>query len=972
MEKNLVLVRLASKRGLFLLVFTLCLFFWGTKEINSALYAEELHRKALTLARAGKAEQALPLFRQALSLDPKNIDLVADYIVALCWAGHYQQALNLYQRYFKDYMPPPYLFRELGRAAYALGQYEKALQFYKKAYKYRVCDPEVIKGLFFVYCKLGRFEEAETLLFHPCLPEGEQLFLRFFLAISQRDLERAYALWLEAQDEGKATKDWENLLFGELKNTTYREMIRLFTIFNTPRERFLILALRGQFQEALKYVEGVDTSNWPPSYQAWIGWCYFKLGRYQEARQVFERVLEKYPRHFFARLGQLYTLSALKEFREAERILKSLERDAPRNIDVLFAKAFFFEKQRKFLQAIMVYEEILDLKPNDPLAFRLMVRNYSDLGFPSVALEKWQRNDPFAWDLKIDEAREFFWWGLYPEAEKLLKEVLEEDPNHKRALFDLTVTLAEEEKYQECLDLYQTLQEKEFQIPPWVEQARAKSLLALGRSKEALALYQEIVKKHPTFQAHMGLFYSLVEERRWKEAEKVLEKLAVIIAQEEAQEQKEREKNFHGNHENFHDHKVAQATSTPAPNWKKLRLAIEKGWLLAYQDRLKEAQEYLEDLKEKAPAANGVRTALGHVYLWRGWPRRARVELGIAHTRDPEDINTQTGLAYTLNQIGQKEEAREIAKKLKEKHPENTHVRRLYEDLLLEERPEVFINFNFSADDDGANEWSWLTETSLSLNLYTRLFAYFLWQESELDREDLDDAYKRVGLGLRRDGGDWDFGGEISGDVRGKDKIGVKFWFTHYFDDQWILAAEYDSFSTDVPLRARDKDVSVSDLSVRLTYRESEWQQFSLRGSFRDFSDGNERYSLLAIYEHGLFIKENWMSKGQVEVYCSHGTKDDTIYFNPENDLSISLTHVLQYTHYRYYDHYLLHRVVTSIGIYDQESYAVEAIGRVRLEEELGISTKKALYWSAEVARHVYDGEAVTSVSVNIFFRMRF
>gem|GEM_PF-4303104 len=960
MEKAHFMVKGGVERSLLIFIFGLFFLLGWAENLNCALFAEDLHRRALNLARAGKAEQSLPLFKKALSLDPDNLNLAADFIIALSWAGHYKEALQLYARYFKDYMPPPYVFRELGRAAYALGQYEKALKFYREAYKYRFCDQEVIKGLFFSFCKLKRYEKARNLLPHPCLSPETRLFLRFFLAISLRDLEEAYELWLEALNEGIATRDWENLLFGALKTTSYREMIRLFTLFTAPKDRFLVLAVRGQFEEALRYIQGEDTSNWPLSYQAWIGWCYFKLGRLTEAKQSFQKVLERNPRHFFARLGQTYVLSALKEFQEAERILKSLEKDYPHSIDVLFVKAFFFEKQKKFLKAILIYEEILKRKPQDPLAFRLMVRNYSDLGFPSVALEKWKRDDPFAWDLTLDEAREFFWWGLYSEAEKLLKEVLKKDPDNQRALFDLTVLLAEEEKYRECLKQYQVLIDKDLKIPPWVEQARAKSLLALGKSKEALNLFQKIVKKHPTFEAYMGLYYSLVEERRWKEAEEVLEILSSRSMEKRSKEGRAERK------------REVETGQSAAPDWRRFRLAVEKGWLFAYQDRLQEAQTYLEKLKSQAPAANEVRAALGHVYLWRGWPRRAYIELGIAHTRDPDDITIQTGLAYVLNERGQKEKAREIARKLREKHPENPHVKHLYQNLLLEERPEFFINFTLNADDDGADEWSWFAQGSQNLSLYTRLYAYFLWKKSALDREDLDDSYKRLGLGFSRDGGDWDFGAEISGDVRGKDKIGLKGWVSYAFDDQWHFSVSYNSFSTDVPLRARDDNISVSDLSVLLTYRESEWQQFSIITNFRDFSDNNERYSILGLYEHGLFIKGNFLDKSQLEVYYSHGTKDDVVYFNPKNDLSVSITNILQYTHYRYYDRFLIHRLVTSIGLYAQESYTTKPIARIRLEEECALSKTKSFFWSAEIARHVYDGEAVTSINFNIFFKVRF
>jgi biofilm PGA synthesis protein PgaA len=182
----------------------------------------------------------------------------------------------------------------------------------------------------------------------------------------------------------------------------------------------------------------------------------------------------------------------------------------------------------------------------------------------------------------------------------------------------------------------------------------------------------------------------------------------------------------------------------------------------------------------------------------------------------------------------------------------------------------------------------------------------------------------------------------------------------------------YDTFSTDVPLRARVLGIEADKLGGGVRYRESEWREYNLSLSRLDFSDGNNRDQALLGYEQGLYVKNNWRMRLFLDLYTSRNTRDDAPYFNPEYDLSVSATHMTEYTHWRIYNRAFLQRLFLSIGAYKQKNYNTAPIWSIRYEHDHDFSDTQALLLGATVARNVYDGEPVHSYALYLTYRGRF
>jgi biofilm PGA synthesis protein PgaA len=92
---------------------------------------------------------------------------------------------------------------------------------------------------------------------------------------------------------------------------------------------------------------------------------------------------------------------------------------------------------------------------------------------------------------------------------------------------DRVVALRERELWAEAVAETQELRAEGDEIPPYVREAEADSLLALRRPGEARDGYEEVLRAEPeNRQAHIGRFFALVEEENFHAAFSEIDALA--------------------------------------------------------------------------------------------------------------------------------------------------------------------------------------------------------------------------------------------------------------------------------------------------------------------------------------------------------------------------------------------------------------------------------------------------------------
>ncbi|MFQ5585728.1 MAG: hypothetical protein ACE5GF_02740, partial [Thermodesulfobacteriota bacterium] len=381
--------------------------------------------------------------------------------------------------------------------------------------------------------------------------------------------------------------------------------------------------------------------------------------------------------------------------------------------------------------------------------------------------------------------------------------------------------------------------------------------------------------------------------------------------------------------------------------------------------------KHFMELRERAPANSGICSGLAHIYLWRGWHHRALREFRVIESRDPGNVGILTGKIAALNEVGLKSEAREAAASLLSRHPGNRHIQNLIRRFEVEETGEGNLSLVYTWDEDGTKEVRAETTLSHPLSLKTRLYGFLLWQKTWDDT--LESYFRRAGLGVTHHlATSWMVRQHFAINTEDGEDFGSFTLADFHPNDYWRFEISFDSFTTDVPMRARIFDIDADKTVFGATYRESDWRSYTLSLSTMSFSDGNRRDAALIGYEQGLWAKGDWMMRLMLDLYSSRNSLDDAPYFNPEEDYSLSVTHRTEHTLRRSRNSSHLQRFYLTLGGYKQSGFSNGLTGAVEYEHEYTFSDVHALLLGAAVARNVYDGEGVNSYTLSLNYTGRF
>ncbi len=641
-----------------------------------------------------------------------------------------------------------------------------------------------------------------------------------------------------------------------------------------------------------------------------------------------------------------------------QHLLESIIAYSATDRDALFAVAFVYEQEKRYQQAIDVYDYILEFQPENVLAQQLRSRAFSRFGATGYAMQLAKKERPADLALQntiiADSARQRTSWGEPKQALELLASA---SANHTQNLpfrFAEIIALNAAKKTKEAIEKYEQLPSG-VTPPDAVKTAVASSYLFEEQPVEALRLFEEVYQAHPKdIAAQTNTIITLQELRSWNEAGKRIDQRLEDLPPYSKNPKKRKE------------------------NAQRQSAELLRAWFLVYQNRLQEAQPYLWNLHKAAPADTGTRNALAHLWLWRGWKRRAMEEFDVLFSMDPETTGIQTGRIATMNQMGQKKEAREQAALLVAEHPQDKNIQNLQRMLEVEDMNDSALSMHFSQDENGNGDLILSHIFSTPYSLYTSLQTLLYWRKSwqDINGQENDWTIGRIGLGLDHEfNQDWSLHQEIGVDWEDADDVGSKTAINWTPDDYWHLAASYDSFVVDIPRKALQDATTAEKFSSTFRYRASEWRECSLDLSWEDFSDGNTRREAFLSYEQNLFIRNDWRMRTWLSGYYSQNSAWDDpkiAYFNPKNGWSISLTQMTEQVLRDIYHQYFAHRLYLSIGTYKQYNYDADYVGSIKYEHEYTFSDTHALVWSASYDRNLYDGEHEDSYGFTARWRLRF
>jgi biofilm PGA synthesis protein PgaA len=485
--------------------------------------------------------------------------------------------------------------------------------------------------------------------------------------------------------------------------------------------------------------------------------------------------------------------------------------------------------------------------------------------------------------------------------------------------------------------LYERLELEGVEVPAWSLIAAADAYLYLEQPESAIPIYLEVLRKDPSNpNVPLSLFYAYEDLNDHDAA------LATIDAYAASQPVWTTDANAGG----------------IVPNGRKANADITAAMGRAYADRLADAQRELERMSSAAPANLGLHGSLGSVYLWRGWPERAKREFDQLIAAEPEGRIGRVGKASTMLTAREFPDAESEIDSLRADFPENKHVQRLQRRWEIINRREAYnetrVGFADGRDFDGssvANDF-YLFASPMAYNFRPYLHDHLATADV---REGVAFDH-RMGVGLEYAAPKVVARTEVFQGLADNDGTGWSGTARWFVDDHWQVSGNAAVNTMDVPLRGIRAGVDGEQVGGGVTYRWHESQEAGVAYNHFFFSDGNDRDAWNGYFARRLITGPYHKLTATLGAYTSSNSRNDVIYFSPERDYSTSLTVEHLWNAYRRYERKFNQRIAGTVGGYWQEGFDAGPLWSVLYEHQWALDDTLGFNYGYVHNRRVYDG----------------
>ncbi len=371
--------------------------------------------------------------------------------------------------------------------------------------------PEEIYALSEIFMQYGYMKEADRVLEH----------LQFlFPEEAQLKIDRANVL-MELGDEDEAL----NLLL-EIEEGSPEYPQALLVLADYYQMQGLFEVAEKRINEALAILPDEPLLHFAKAE------LLFETGRFLEAARLYEELYEQQAEfagiHLVERLAEVYRAGAAYET-ALDYYLKALEDEV--KPDILFGAAYSAFQSQKYEMAIKQLEELKELDPDYFSAYLLLAESYAmteENQKAYTAIQEGLKRDEYDKTLYLFAGKMALKNSLPVEAEQYLREAIALDPEYMEAVLALISVLGQQERNEDVIELFETLQQNDFEwstLYPFAAEAY-ENLELYDRAYEFYRLAYNDFKEDATFLEKY--VYFLLEEGKRSEAKVVLEQLINI------------------------------------------------------------------------------------------------------------------------------------------------------------------------------------------------------------------------------------------------------------------------------------------------------------------------------------------------------------------------------------------------------------------------------------------------------------
>lgn len=484
------------------------------------------------------------------------------------------------------------------------------------------------------------------------------------------------------------------------------------------------------------------------------------------------------------------------------------------------------------------------------------------------------------------------------------------------------------------------LQAEGHTLPDYVLPAVGDSLMGTLHPEEAIPVLQAAVAGDPARDAsHSELAYAYLESEQQEKAIDLLQA--------------------------WRDKEPAWRWSngkSPYANWSRYEADLNLAMVRAYSGDLVTAQHDLESMVDIAPGNGGLQSALGSVYMMRGWPRRALQRQQMAHALDPRDIEPRLGMEEAYVALQRDDLARPLHDDLVARYPTQPAVERMDQAWRAHRgwQLKAWTDIGRSSGGGGTSplgnndrHYGLEVETPI-LDDRWRLFALADRRSTDFQDQRIDPLW--LGAGVRYRFGQLDAEAAV---LRANDHIGdtgLRAGVGWQFNDYWhagLVAARNDP---DASMQARAAGITADSVSAQVDYRRSELTHWTFGASRFRYDDGNHRELFSTRLEQRLLTRPRWLLDGLASAYTSRGSRDDAPYFNPKRDRMVEIGLRIDQQLWRHYERHFRHRLTVSLGDYWQDGFGSALVPTVSYMHEWQLGPGRVLEYGVRWSRPVYDG----------------
>ncbi len=702
-----------------------------------------------------------------------------------------------------------------------------------------------------------------------------------------------------------------------------------------------VLDWAGSSAEAAQLAERLVVPEVPD--WAWLPWARAlrDLGRYDDALQVLAQARNQWPAAAPERLEEpVLRALILADAGQHAQAIATIERaratPGVAEVPAALAAAYVYRRAGDPGRSLQASQWVLNRHPDQPEAWQHQVFALLELGAARRALELGEaRPDLFSASdmarLQLARAAQQLGWAREADgqpgiahaevravaiaAAEALAELRQTMPDTAPELVtdveqEYLLALFQQGDYAAVRRLYQQLSEQAQQVDgalrTGVHLAAADAALHDDDPEAALALYDALLADDPwLFEARIGRYWALIDSGQYHAAQVLIDELTA-------------EKPTH----------LPGADGGPGPRyWRRLELDLMAAMHRAMANRPDLAQARLERLLEQAPASAQIMRELATVYRWRGWSTRALALNGTALYYEPDVVNGQLQNLQLRQDLGQYQHAADGIAVLYQHYPDVRAVQRARRDVEDRRRWGLSSSAEYGDSDGFADTGS--RDRSLFTRVHGPRLAHH-WQVygwhyySDAQFPEGSARYDRLAAGL-----DWGQGPhtayvEAHTSRVGSTDPGVTLGYAYRWGDHWRFTSRFDSFSTDVPLRAYNQGIDGWRLQAGAEWRAHESRRAQLGLGYLDLSDGNARLSLNAGAEQRVLALPEHQTRVRVDLYGSRASQEGGPYFNPQRDASLGAGAEHQWLTWRDGRRTLTQHFRLGVGGYWQDGFGTE------------------------------------------------